>query len=269
MGQRWSVGGISTMLFNWVMGRLLDLITFPLNFQSIYLTSGGLTQSSLLMALRLRFPPRSRPAAEPNGAQLRPTLSQTLRQHSAFARFELGILAGYLAVYAALPLFSIYWVRELGASAGWVGAMNGVNALGAMVGTFLWGRWCNVGQDRRNLLIASCGVMAGYPLLTAAFGSLPPLLVVTTLAGFFGGGNELQIFNRVVRFAPRDQRPNFIALHNVTLSLAGVVAPLASTALATRLGARPMLALAGVLGVAGALVIYALGWGKENGEGGM
>jgi len=265
MGQRWSVGGISSMVFNWVIGRLLDLIAFPLNFQSIYLATGVLTQSSLLMALRLRFPPRSRPAAEPNGGQVRPTLAQTLRQHGAFARFELGILAAYMAVYAALPLFSIYWVRELGASAGWVGAMNGLNALGGMVGTFLWGRWCNVGQDRRNLLIASCAIMAGYPLMTAAFGSLPPLLAVTAVAGFFGGGNELQIFNRVVRFAPRDQRPSFIALHNVTLSLAGVVAPLASTSLATQLGARPMLALAGALGLAGAVLIYMVGWGREGG----
>jgi MFS family permease len=264
MGQRWSLGGVSSMLFNWAMGKLLDLIVFPLNFQAIYLVSGVLTQSSVLMALRLRFPPRARSAAAPESGPRRPSLAQTLRQHRAFARFELGVLAGYVAVYAALPLFAIYWVRDLGASGAWVGALNGVSAAGSMVGTFLWGRWCNVGKDRRNLLIASCGYMAAYPLLTSLFGSLTPLLAVAVFAGFVSGGNELQMFNRVVRLAPRDQRPSFIALHNMTLSLAAVVAPLISTALATQLGARTVLTLSGVLGIAGALLIYGVGWGKEN-----
>jgi MFS family permease len=264
LGQRWSLGSLSNMAFNYLVGSLLDIIPFPLNFQSIFFTSGTISQSSLLLMSRLRLPPRSGTAARAATPSGRSGLLSVFQQRPAFLRFETAVLISYLAVYAAQPLFVIYWVRELGASGAWVGALNAVYLLGSTAGTFLWGRWCNRGNDRRNLVIAAVGMMAGYPLLTALFGRLGPLLLVGALSGFFAGGNELQMFNRVVRLSTREERPNYIAVHNFVLSIAGVAAPLISTALVSHLGTRPVLALAGAFGLIGASLVYGLGWGKSG-----
>jgi hypothetical protein len=67
-----------------------------------------------------------------------------------------------------------------------------------------------------------------------------------------------------VRLSPREERPNFIAVHNFVLSIAGVTAPLVSTALVGNLGTRPTLALAGVFGLVGAALIYGLGWASTK-----
>ena len=264
LGQRWSLGSLSNVAFNYVVGRLLDIIAFPLNFQSVYFTSGMLSQSSLLLISRLRIPLRASAPARPAASAGALGVLSVFRDQPAFLRFELAALAAYMAVYAAQPLFVIYWVRELGATGAWVGSLNAVYLLGSTLGTFFWGRWCNLGHDRRNLVIAAIGLMAGYPLLTATFGRLGPLLLVGVVAGFFGGGNELQMFNRMVRLSRREERPNYIAVHNFVLSLAGVTAPLISTSLASYLGTRTMLALAGVCGLAGAALVYLLGWEKPT-----
>jgi len=260
MGQRWSIGSITNMAFNAIVGRLLDMIAFPLNFQSVFFGSSMLSQSSLWLISRLRLPPRPVTPAQ----STRFSLLDSFRIQPAFLRFEVAVLIGYVAIYAAQPLFAIYWVRELGANAAWVGLVNALYLLGNTLGNLLWGRWCNLGHDRRNLLIAAGGMMAGYPLLTAAFHSLTPLLVVGFVAGFFAGGNELQIFNRMIQLSPPQARPTFIAAHNFVLSIAGVAAPLVSTALVGRLSAPTTLTLAGLFGLIGAGCTYVLCWGRER-----
>ena len=96
-------------------------------------------------------------------------------------------------------------------------------------------------------------------MLTAAFESLTPLIFVVALVGFFAGG-DLILFNRMVQVSPRKRRPTFLAIHNITASVAAFVAPLISAALADSLGTRAVLFGVAALGLVGALLIYLLGW---------
>lgn len=263
VGQRWAAANITSVIGMLALGKLIDALPFPLNFQVMFVGIGVVTLTSVALVLRLRFPPRTRSSFEKMAIwQMVRVPSELWRRYRPFISYEAGILIAQLALYAAVPLLRIYWVRDLHATGGWVGALTAVFSVGATLGNLLWGRWSHPSRDRRNVLIASCGVLAAYPMLTAAFGSLAPLLGVMFLAGFFSGGNDLLLFNRTVQLTPRDQRPTFIAFHNITINSAAFAGPLLSTILAELWGARMVLVVIGALGLLGALLIYLLGWGE-------
>jgi len=126
----------------------------------------------------------------------------------------------------------------------------------------LWGRWSHPLRNRRNVLITCLGFAASYPLMTAAFDSLAPLIVVNLLTGFVAGGNDLLLMNRAMELAAREQLPTFVAIYSMTIQLAAFIAPLASTALADAWGSRLALVAVGVLGLIGAGLLFSVGWGR-------
>ena len=261
IGQRWAIANLAGTFGLLLMGRFVDAVPFPLNFQALFIGVGLITMVTLFVVARLRVP--AHPHTERSAG--RPRLAwgdlwQQVRRHRAFLLFEVSILLAYASLLGAAPAFRIYWVRDLQATGSWVGGFTAAFSIGAMLGNLVWGRLSRPERDRVYGLIAAAGVLALYPVLTAAFASLWPLVVVMAIAGFFSGGNDLLIFNRVVRQSPRTQRPTFIGIHNVTINLAGFVAPLVTAGLADVIGARLVLVFVGALGVAGAVAMYLLGW---------
>jgi MFS family permease len=263
VGQRWAIANVSGVVVMFALGWLLDLIRFPLNFQVMFLGAPLVALTTLVLIARLRLPPRPPQAFSTTKRHfsLRAARAQIAR-HRSFIWFEVGVLLGYAAMFFAAPLFRIYWVRDLQAAGSWVGALTATYSIGAVLGNLIWGRLSAPQSDRRLGLITAAGVMIVYPLLSALARSLWPLVAITILCGFFAGGNDLLIFNRVVRQTPRAERPAFIGVHNVVVNVAGFVTPLLSTALIDWVGARPTLLIAGGLGVIGAGAMFLLGWGK-------
>jgi MFS family permease len=266
IGQRWAVANVASVVGTLVMGALVDAIRFPLNFQILFVGLGLVTLSTSVIVMRLRFPARCRPATRA------PALAGGVRAFRAdplfrtFVMFESAILCTYLSLYAATPLFRIYWVRDLHASGTWVAALAAAAAVGASAGNLLWGRWTMGGGDRRNLALAASGLLGVYPMLTSLVGSLSPLLLVGLLGGFFAGGHDLLMYKRIASIPPADQRATYIAVHNMTVNIAAFVGPLVSTALIAVIGVRPVMALVGGLGAVASVVLYFLGWGKTAEE---
>jgi len=267
IGRRWASANIANVIGTLALGKLIDVLPSPLSFQVLFAGVGLITLFTVWMILRLRLPPRDLleegPAAAGEATADRSLLSQ-LRRHRSFILYEVGILVGYLALYAAMPLYRIYWVRDLGAAGAWIGILTAALSIGATAGSLLWGRWSRPGRDRRNGLVAGLGAMALYPLLTGTFSTLAPQIFVVALAGFFVGGSDLILFNRTVQVSPRKRRPTFLAIHSIVVSTAGFAGPLVSAALADSLGTRAVLFGVAALGLIGALLIYLLGWGEAK-----
>lgn len=268
IGQRWAVMSIAEVLYVLGLGALLDLIPFPLSFQAISIGVAVLTLATIWFVLRLRLPqrPPRRPVAGAgrlDGALLR----QAWGRYRAFVLFEIGVLISYLSIYFAYPLFRIYWIRHLEASGTWVGILLASVSIGLMVGCLLFGEWSRPDRDRKIMFISTLGFATAFPMLTALFGSLPPLFLVGLLGGFFAGGCELTIFNRMVQLAPAEERPNYIAVHNLVLYGSAFVGPLLGTGLADLIDIRLVLMIAGGLGIAGAYLLRSLAWEKAPLEG--
>lgn len=264
VGERWAVMSIVGMVASLTLGKMLDLIPFPLNFQVLFAGLGILTLASVWFVLQLRMPPRQEepdpPTHSVENAVAPAPWWQAYRQ---FARYEVGVFLAYFAMFAAVPLFRIYWVRELGATGTWIGVLTAAYSAGGLLGYIFWGRWNRPEREQRGMLIASLGILAGYPLLTTAFHHLIPLVPVMFFAGFMGGGNELIIFNRTVELSPRKTRPTFVAVHQMIANAAAFFAPLVSTALANTFGTRWVLMGSGAFGIIAAVLLSWLGWASR------
>jgi MFS family permease len=268
IGLRWAAANTTTLFLVLLLGRWVDSVRYPLNFQLMFAVVGFISLASLWMIAKYRLPAvaRSEPQPPASNASFRPALGASLRRYRKFIILQATAFVGYVAIYAAQPLFRIYWVRDLGAAGGWIGALTAAWSLGTTGGNIIWGRWSHPRRNRRLLLLCALGLMAIYPLATAAFHSLPPLLGVNLLVGFLAGGSDLMILNRSMELAPRDQRASLMAVYSSMIAASGFVAPLISTRLADLWGARSVLALAGGLGLVGAALIFSLGWGQSPAE---
>jgi MFS family permease len=268
MGRRWATMSVCTVAITPLLGKFVDWLPFPTNFQWLFAGVGVITLGTLWFLLRLRLPPRE--MEEPPAAGRTRLLSRAswreIRRHRSFVLYELGMLVLQMAALGAAPLYRIYWVRDLGATGSWVGALAAAGAVGGTAGNLLWGKWSRPDRDRRNTLITCLGTVSLYPLLTAAFGVLPAQLGVALLSGFFTGGNGLMLFNRTVQASPRRQRPTFLAIHSITSNVAGFVAPLVTAGLADALSTRGALLVVAALGVAASALIFLIGWGELPAE---
>jgi hypothetical protein len=263
LSRRWAVMNASNVLLTLLLGRMLDVVRFPLNFQLLFAGVGGLTLASIWFIFRFRLPVKEVAEAGQQVAS-RPfsSLRDVLARNRPFVLFEAGVFLGYIALYAAAPLYRIYWVRDLGATGSWMGALTAAASLGMGLGNLAWGRWSSPARDRWLYLLASLGAMGLYPIATALCGTLPALLWVVALAGFFVGC-DLILFNRTVQVTPHGRRPTFLAVHNLTANLAGFVAPLISSAAANHMETRSVLIIVGGLGLLGAVLLYAIGWAER------
>jgi MFS family permease len=266
VGQRWAVCNVTTIAGTFLLGSFLDAVRFPINFQVMYVVVGLTTMVSAVMIARLRLPARVRRSPESKRRGERLPLSAFWHRYRTFVMFEIAMCVAYLALNAASPLYRIYWVRDLGAAGTWLGALTAAFALGAILGNLVWGRLGHSGHERACWLIGACGYMGAYPLLTSYFGGLAPLLAVNAVCGFFAAANDLMMFKRMVQLMPRLERPRFLSINYVVLNTVAFVGPLGSTLLADSQGTRHVLVLLGLLGFAGAALLYLLPWGKTPDE---
>ncbi len=261
IGRRWAAIDLSGLIAVLLLGKMIDALTFPLNW--IILTGGlGLiTLASVGIMAAVQATPHARPAADAPAVERPRMTPRTLwRDYRPFILLEMGVFLIYFALFAASPMLRIFWVRDLGANGEWMGGLTAAFSAGAVLGSLFWGPLSHPRSDRRNCLIGGMGAIAGYPVATALLGSLPAAAVVAAAAGFFVVGNDLMIYKRVMATAPSAQRASLLAIHNITFNGVAFLAPLLSTTLADTAGARLTLFVTGAFGLVGVLFLYVWGW---------
>ena len=269
MSRRWSVLGVTTAITVALVGALLDRMSFPINYQAVFIASfaGGLL--SFVFSSRIEIPDND-PAEAADGAghswreRMREGLA-ALRENAAYSRFLISQFVFRCGITLALPLFPLYWVRELNASDSWIGIINTVNSGVLLVAYFIWS---TVSRRRGNVTVLRvCAFgLSFYPLLTGLTHSVPPLALYAGLAGIFSAGIDLVLFDILLLTCPPRHSASYIALYQVTTYIATFLAPTLGTALAGSLGYGPALFGASGLRFAGAALFVLLGVGAAAGE---
>jgi hypothetical protein len=259
MSRRWSVLGVVSAITVAVVGAALDWISFPLNYQVVLIGSFAGTLIAFISARQLVATTNpTRPAAGGErraiGKRLRDGLA-TLRGNRAFGRFLLCQFFFQCAAAMLLPLFPLYWVREVHAPNTWIGAITMAQSGSLLLGYFIWAALSRRGS--RDLVLHICMFGLGcYPLLTALTNSVPPLAIYAIGAGIFGAGIDLVLFDMLMSTCSPDQMTTSVAMYQLTAYIAGVGAPLLGTFVADRLGLSPALFFgSGLYFIAGALFV--------------
>lgn len=267
MSRRWSIIGVTSATIVALSGWFLDQVAFPLNYQLVFIASfvGGMV--SFIFSSRISIPDNDpdEGAASPLAQRLREGLAG-LRENPAFGRFVASQFVFRCGLTMTLPLFPLYWVRVVNASDSWIGVINTVNSGVLLVAYFFW---TVVSRRRGNVLVlrASSLGLVFYPVLTALTATPGPLPLYAAVAGIFAAGIDLVLFDILLGTCPKQHAASYVALYQLSVYVATLVAPLVGTLIADAAGYGPAMFLAGGLRLAGFLLFVALGVGKEKDEG--
>ena len=162
-----------------------------------------------------------------------------LRTHPRFAGFTAVAFLWNFSLMVAGPFFSVYLVRDLGASPTQIGLLAAIFSVTNIVGQRIWGRL----NDRRGAawVMRITGFMIpAVPLLWAVAPNPWYLLAVEALSGFVWAGYGLSSFNLLLSLTPPAQRARYTALYQISVFSSAFIGPLVGSTLAAALGIRPL-----------------------------
>jgi len=252
LSRRWSILGLTTAVAVAVVGKVLDAIAFPLNYQMVFmcLSVGGLV--SYYFSSHITLPDSEPPLLTP-GQSTRQRFQgfvSLIRGEHAFVAFTAKRLVYMTGTALALPLVPLYLVRDVQASDAWIGAITMSQTAVALVGYIIWTRESRKRGARFVLLATTLG-MAFYPVLMALTHRLELLVVFAALAGIFQAGQDLVFFDELLRTVPPKYSATFVSLAQSLEYLSRVAAPIVGTILADQFGLGMGLMLSGGLRMIG------------------
>jgi MFS family permease len=264
-----------------LVGRLLDTQPFPANYQWVFAIGalGALVSSYHLGRLRAPsdalLPPRvGKPLLDlagpgslrqldggraPTGLRFltrahgRPLLRLDLLR-GPFGVFIVAYLAFYTFQYLPLPVFPVFWVRELHLTDGAIGLGSALFYVGMMATSLALRRVTGLLGHRRLVHVSSL-LYAVYPFLTWQAQDATLFWVASALGGAVWGLLNGALVNRLMERVPEDDRPAHMALHNLALNLGILLGSLLGPSLAAGFDLRGAMLGAGILRLLGGLIL--------------
>ena len=237
MSRRWSILGLTTAIMVIIVGKLLDVIHFPLSYQLVFmgLSVGGLV--SYYFSSHIDLPERTPPAETP-GASWRARLieyRELVLREKDFTRFVIQRFVFLSGTMLSVPLFPLYYVREVNATNAWIGVIHTSQAAILLVGYFFWTRTKRLRGSRFVLLWTTLG-LSFYPALVASTHSVEMIAVIAGVAAIFQAGLDLVFFDELMRTVPEEYSAVFVSLAQSFQHLSAVVAPILGTWIAGQIG---------------------------------
>jgi len=232
----------------------LGLVSFPLNYQVVYLLGGIGGMVSIAILRRVHVPEFKRvvPSQKRQGFSLS-LVRAIVAENPDYVRFLVNCLIGDSGAYLASPLYIIYYVRHLGASDGWIGSANLAASLSAMVGYIVWRRLLPRLGESRTLRV-TWPVSGLFPLFIALSGSLNLVILVILWYGLMAPGLNLSHYNTLLEVCPQAHRPTYISVYRSLSNLLAFVLPMVGVTLAGWLGIRTVLAAGSALWILGGIM---------------
>lgn len=237
MSRRWTVLGFTTAVTVAIAGQILDRLNFPINYQIVFLglSIGGLI--SFIFSSRLQIPdaPLRPPPARRSIRQRIGDYVGLVREHPDFIYFSLKRFVYLTGTTLAIPLFPLYFVRELDASDSAIGVISMTQTAVMLVGYTLWTRQNRKRGARFVLLVTTLGLSL-YPAIVALTHQVSWIIPLAGLAGIFQAGIDLVFFDELMKTVPVEYSATFVSLAQSLQYASAVLAPLLGTFLASQIG---------------------------------
>lgn len=229
-GDRNMLLGIVQMTFTLLAGPLLDSISYPYNYVLIF----ALSFSALMMSTRYLSKIIERPASEEiarkNWREQWQGVGNALKDRS-FLYFTAALFIVHLGFNVSAAMWTILYVKVLFLSKTFIGLLSVVSQLVSVCSYRWWGRFADRHGHRLALFISILGFVP-QPFLYNFVHSAWPLIPLTMLSGFTGGGFNMVLFNALLDTAPDERvRPSYIAFFNTIMGVTGFVAPMVGVAI--------------------------------------
>ncbi|TAK11768.1 MAG: MFS transporter [Anaerolineae bacterium] len=224
-------------------GWLLDALVFPLNYQLVFAIGvfGAALSSYHLwrlmpvneVPLRLGKPMRdfARQGWVMVGDAVRsPTgLRYLLRQsgktmlplellRTPFGPFIFSYFIFYMFQYVSVPIFPLYYVQTLDLTDGVISLGYAVFHVAMMASSMALG-WVNQRMNSHRVLTVSALLYCVYPLFMGLANGPGMVILASVLGGLVWGIGNGQMVSVLMDRTPEDERPAYMALHNLILNV--------------------------------------------------
>jgi MFS family permease len=255
LSSRWTIFGLTGVVGTFIVTRLIDILTFPLNYAIMFmvLSLGGFF--SFYFSRRIQLPDQVAPPLS-NSHSPHENISnyrKLLRENPAFVSFSSKRFVYFSALVLSQPIMPLFLVREVHATDSQIGTVNMTLTLIMLVGYFLWPRVSRRRGGRFVLLATTLG-MTLYPALSAATPRIDLIILYAGIAGLFQGGLDLVFFDELMKTVPAEYSATFVSLAQSMQYLSMILAPLVGTWLANYIGLGGALRLSAILRLLGFLL---------------
>ena len=237
LSRRWAIFGLTGVIGTFIVTRLIDLISFPLNYAVMFivLSLGGFF--SFYFSRKISLPDQVAPPLPDirSPAQNVKNYIALLRENPVFVSFSTKRFVYFSAIVLSQPIMPLFLVREVGATDSQIGSINMIFTLVMLAGYFLWPRVSRRRGGRFVLLATTLG-MTFYPALSAATPQVNFIILFAGIAGFFQAGLDLVFFDELMKTVPAEYSATFVALAQSMQYLSMIMAPLLGTSLAEYIG---------------------------------
>ena len=205
-----------------VAGVMVAVWGKPEGWQGVWLLAVAAAVLSTWFFSRIPEEPRPRP---PLGAPAAEPWHAAILRDVNFLIFGGTVFLWNISLYAAAPFFNIYLVKNLGASAAWVGGLAAVASAFGLVGQSMFGRMLDARGSR--WLMAVCGLF--IPLLPWAWYVIDApwqIIFINAVGGVAWAGYTLGSFNFLLIVSPPQQRRYYAAAYQTLVFLSSAAGPL-------------------------------------------
>ncbi|HET6595734.1 MAG TPA: MFS transporter [Anaerolineales bacterium] len=237
LSRRWAIFGLTGVVGTFIVTRVIDLASFPLNYAMMFmvLSLGGFISFyfSRKISLPNQIPPPLPDVRSP--LQSLRNYVMLLREHPVFLSFATKRYVYLSALVLSQPIMPLFLVREVHATDSQIGTINMIFTLVMLVGYFLWPR-VSIRQGGRFVLLATTLGMTFYPALSAATPQVHLIMLYAGISGVFQSGLDLVFFDELMKTVPSEYSATFVALAQSMQYLSMIIAPLLGTWLANYIG---------------------------------
>lgn len=246
MTRRWSTMGFTTAITVLLIGQVLELISFPVNYQIvfIFLSVGGLISYYYSSRLELEDIQAHRLPRRISLKEQTKEYIQLVKSEKPFQSFIIKRFVYLSGNALALPLFPLYFVREVNASDSWIAIISTAQTAVVIIGYFFWTNQSRRKGSRPILLWCTIG-SALYPVLAALTRQAPLIAVFAGLNGIFSAGINLVFFDELMKTVPEEYSSTFVSLAQGFQYLSSVISPIIGTTLGDTFGYGIALAVSG------------------------
>jgi hypothetical protein len=256
---------VSMIITSLACGQILDRLPFPLNYQFVFALGvlGALMSSYHLGRLRFtgaipnrigkpildfarpglfrfadsfRMPAGLRYLTRGSG---KPLLRLDVLR-GPFGLFMLSYLAFYTFQYLPIPIFPIFFVRELNLTDGQISLGSALFFVSMMLTSFTVTALTNR-LRHRGVLVLGAFLYGLYPMVNTLARDVSLYMLASLIGGVMWALTNAGLLNRLMERVPEDDRPAHMAIHNLVLNFGILVGSLSGPVLVEWLGIRSML----------------------------
>ena len=272
VGKRNAIMAVSITLTTLLCGQLLDRIIFPLNYQIVFALGamGAMLSTYHMGRVKLGSEKISRRIGRPLGDRARPGLQRfgdairlavglrfLTRSHgrpllrldllgTAFGPFLASYLFFYACQFLPVSLYPLAFVRVLDLSDGAISLGNALFYT-AMLIVSLRSIAFSARFGHKRLLVVGALAYGFYPLLIGLARDATLYWVASLEGGMAWGVASGAIINHLMNKVPDEDRPAYMALHNLALNIGILSGSLLGPVLGDWLGTPPALVIIGLL----------------------